>query len=235
MFLNITDLAVWKKKHRVDEKTKVFIVKGGYGDIKRALKQRGWVENKDKDSCCFDLKYTLKTSDIDYAALQPYQISNHFGKTTSITTKVGLTHSLKNLIWFNNVDVDTFYPRCFDLGIAEETEDFITDFKATKAQNYLKIFLREIRECFEQGKKLESKTVGKELLQVALDVSLRRVRDLDDLIDDPSAFEALVSDAEWKLLGADELTLESLAAKKHMAWFNKNQKANVSKKKKKRK
>ncbi len=65
-------MAVWKKKHRVDEKTKVFIVKGGYGDIKRALKQRGWVENKDKDSCCFDLKYTLKTSDIDYSALLPH-------------------------------------------------------------------------------------------------------------------------------------------------------------------
>jgi tubulin monoglycylase TTLL3/8 len=46
---------------------------------------------------------------------------------------VGLTHSLKNLIWFNNIDVDTFYPRCFDLGLPEETDDFITDFKATKA------------------------------------------------------------------------------------------------------
>jgi tubulin monoglycylase TTLL3/8 len=58
-------MATWKKKNRVDENTKVFIVKGGYGDIKRALKTRGWVENKDKDSPCFDLKYTLKTSDID--------------------------------------------------------------------------------------------------------------------------------------------------------------------------
>lgn len=58
-------MATWKKKNRVDESTKVFIVKGGYGDIKRALKTRGWVENKDKDSPCFDLKYTLKTSDID--------------------------------------------------------------------------------------------------------------------------------------------------------------------------
>jgi hypothetical protein len=43
VFLNITNMATWKKKNRVDEKTKVFIVKGGYGDIKRALKQRGWV------------------------------------------------------------------------------------------------------------------------------------------------------------------------------------------------
>ena len=62
------------------------------------------------------------------------------------------------------MDVDTFYPRCFDLGITEEIEDFITDFKATKAQNYLKIYLREIRECFDQGKKLVSQTVNKELL-----------------------------------------------------------------------
>ena len=64
--MNITDLSTWKKKHRVDENTKVFIIKGGYDDIKRALKQRGWVENKDKDSVCFDLKWTLKTKDIDH-------------------------------------------------------------------------------------------------------------------------------------------------------------------------
>ena len=71
MFLNITDIAVWRKKNKVDEKTKVFIIKGGYGDIRRALKMRGWVENKDKDSVCFNLKYTLKTSDIDYNNLLP--------------------------------------------------------------------------------------------------------------------------------------------------------------------
>lgn len=57
-------MATWKKKHRVDDKTKVFIIKGGYGDIKRALKSRGWVENPDKESPCFDFKWTLKSSDI---------------------------------------------------------------------------------------------------------------------------------------------------------------------------
>jgi hypothetical protein len=45
--------------------------------------------------------------------------------------------------------VDTFYPRCFDLAIPEEFDDFVTDFKATKAQSYLKIYLREIREAFD--------------------------------------------------------------------------------------
>jgi tubulin monoglycylase TTLL3/8 len=92
------------------------------------------------------------------------------------------------LIWFNNIDVDTFYPRCFDLGLLEETDDFITDFKATKASNYLKIYLREIREANDSGAQLVSLTVNDKLLRVAMDVCTRRVRDLDDLIDDPTAF-----------------------------------------------
>jgi tubulin monoglycylase TTLL3/8 len=181
-------MATWRKKNRVDEDTKVFIIRGGYGDVKRALKQRGWVENKDKESPCFDLKWTLKTKDIDTNTLLDNQIVNHFAKATSITTKVGLTHSLKNLIWFNNIDVDTFYPRCFDLGLQEEADDFISDFKATKAQCYLKIYAREIREAFESGSALVSSTVNKILLGVAVEVCTRRVRDLDDLIDDPTAF-----------------------------------------------
>jgi tubulin monoglycylase TTLL3/8 len=83
---------------------------------------------------------------------------------------------------------------------------------------------------------LNSQTVDKKLLQTACDVSFRRVRDLDDLIDDPTAFGALVSDAEWKILAADELTEESLAAKKHVDWMNKNDtKMAIKKKKKKRK
>ena len=83
------------------------------------------MENKDGESPCFDLKWTLKTKEIDHNNLEPYQIVNHFYKATSITTKVGLTHSLKNLIWFNSVDIDTFYPRCYDLGLTEELDDFV--------------------------------------------------------------------------------------------------------------
>lgn len=36
-------------------------------------------------------------------------------------------------------------------------------------------------------------------------VCQKRLRDLDDLIDDPTAFDALVTDEEWKVLGADEM------------------------------
>ena len=160
---------------------------------------------------------------------------NHFAKATSITTKVGLTHSLKNLIWFANVDIDTFYPRCFDMGLPEEFDDFTQEFKATKAQSFVKSYVRVMRETFDSGN-LPTSPLDKELVECALFVCQKRIRDLDELIDDPTAFEALVSDAEWRILGADELTEESLAQKKHTDWMKKNDfKMNPQKKKRKKK
>lgn len=62
-------MATWKKKYKVDDNVKVFILAGGYPDIRKALKRRGWVENKDPSSPCFDLKWTLKSRDIDHNIL----------------------------------------------------------------------------------------------------------------------------------------------------------------------
>jgi len=45
-------MKTWKKKHQVEEEAKVFIVSGGYGFLKKTLKKRGWVENKDHNSPC---------------------------------------------------------------------------------------------------------------------------------------------------------------------------------------
>ncbi len=124
VFANITDMKTWKKKNKVEEETKVFIVSGGYGFLKKSLRKRGWVENKDPNSICFDLKWTLKSKDIDHNNLKENQLVNHFPKAQAITTKVGLMHNLKNLIWFNNIDIETFYPRCYDLALPEEQDDF---------------------------------------------------------------------------------------------------------------
>ena len=227
--LNITDMKEWKKKNRVEPETKVFIVKGGYGDVRRALKQRGWVENKDKDSPCFDFKWTLMTKDIPHNDLQSHQLCNHFPTATSITTKVGLTHSLKNLIWFNCVDIDTFYPRCYDLAIGEELEDFIQEFKQNKAVSYMKIYVREMREAFAASgnsmtEEIKSKTVTDKIYKVAMKICKNRTRDLDDLIDDPQGFMSLVSENEWAILSQDEHTEDSLAAKKHKDWLKKQEK-----------
>jgi len=150
VFIKITDMADWKKKYRVDKRTKVFIVKGKkFPDVREALISRGWVENEDKKSCCFDLKWTVKIVDVEATILQEYQQVNHFPKTPLITSKVGLTHSLRNLFWFRNVDINTFYPRCFDLTVNQEHHDFCQEFKTIRAQSLLKIYVREMRTSFE--------------------------------------------------------------------------------------
>lgn len=224
--LNITDMKEWKKKNKVDPDTKVFIVKGGYGDVKKALRARGWVENKDKESPCFDFLWTLMTKDVVHAELSSHQIVNHFSTATSITTKVGLTHSLKNLIWFNSVDIDTFYPRCYDLAIQEELDDFIQEFKQVKAVSYLKIYVRQMREAFAMSgnsmtAEIKAHSVSDKVYKVAMKICRNRTRDLDDLIDDPNGFEALVSDKEWAILSQDEHSDASLAEKKHNDWLKK--------------
>ena len=71
---------------------------------------------------------------------------------------------------------------------------------------------------------LKSMTVGKKLLKVALKVCKQRTRDLDELIDDPNGFEALVNDNDWKILGADEMNEDELAQKKHTEWIKRQDK-----------
>lgn len=62
-------MAQWRKKYKLDDNTGVFICTGGYKDIKKALKARGWVQNKDPSSPCFDFKWVLKSKDIDHNTL----------------------------------------------------------------------------------------------------------------------------------------------------------------------
>ena len=114
---------------------------GGYPDFKNALLQRGWVKNPDSKSPCYELKFTLMGKDIDYGSLNETQIVNHFEKANALTTKVGISRSLRNLIWFNNVDIDAFYPRCYDCNDESEFEDFLEDFKTTKAESILKLYM----------------------------------------------------------------------------------------------
>lgn len=68
----ISDLAEWKKKQRLDPDTKVFIILGGYPDLKHSLLSRGWIENPDPNSLCFDVKWTLFAKDIIYDKLQVF-------------------------------------------------------------------------------------------------------------------------------------------------------------------
>lgn len=119
------DLQTWKRKNGVGYYQKVFIVKGGYADLRKALVERGWYENEDVWSPHYDFKWTTKICDINYLDLKNHQSVNHFNNNHHLTSKYGITRRLRTLILGHNVDADRFYPRCYDLGDQVDFENFV--------------------------------------------------------------------------------------------------------------
>ena len=186
---NCTDSSTWKKKNKLEKKTRVFKMIGSYPTIRKALHERGWVENKDKASPWFDLLWTLKQRDIDFESLRDGQIVNHFRFNGVITTKVGLCRNIGKVINFNNVDIDTFFPKCFALKDEGEWEDFEEQFKIQKAESILKRFAK-------------SEPIDPDMLDVAMTICRRNLLELDDIIDKP--LKCIVKDSEWLLLSKDD-------------------------------
>lgn len=58
-------METWKKTNGASD-AKVFIVKGKYTDFRNALLERGWIQNTDKHSSFFDLKWTTKVNDVTF-------------------------------------------------------------------------------------------------------------------------------------------------------------------------
>ena len=90
----VRDFADWKRKNNVPEDAKVFSMTGWYPCVKKALLDRGWYENPDRESQYFDLKWSLRSCDVAQDTLQPWQLTNHFLKNIAITTKVHRTLTL---------------------------------------------------------------------------------------------------------------------------------------------
>jgi hypothetical protein len=40
--------------------------------LKKALLQRGWIENPDETSHCFDLKWTIQAKELDHPNLEDF-------------------------------------------------------------------------------------------------------------------------------------------------------------------
>ncbi|NXS88439.1 TTLL3 monoglycylase, partial [Erpornis zantholeuca] len=88
--------------------------------------------------------WTIRLSTIDPELLQRIEVVNRYPRLQALCTKEGLCESLQNLSWFEQVDLNTFFPRCYRLGIIEEREAFIEDFRLTAARNLLKLALEKI-------------------------------------------------------------------------------------------
>jgi hypothetical protein len=192
------------------------LVIGGSVDISDALVKRGWNDLKDADPKVFsyNLLNTIKIADIPFDDIPDNIIVNHFRRGGEITRKVGLLKSLRNL-YYMNVCPDDFFPRAYDLGEKQDVEDFIEDFKTSKA-------IALLRNC----KELNGMNVNKDEITTSLNIVKRKLNLLIGATNLDNKFEKIkqrtfnktytknenfeiekISDKEWEIISNENMDI----------------------------
>ncbi|XP_039368566.1 protein monoglycylase TTLL8 isoform X7 [Mauremys reevesii] len=100
--------------------------------------------------------WTIKKDAINYHNLHCDQMLNHYAKTGSFTTKIGLCLNLRNLPWYVPANPNTFFPRCYGIYMDDEKHDFIEDFRNTAACSILK-WVISLNACDKKTQKSKGK------------------------------------------------------------------------------
>jgi len=200
-----------QKNDKNNQKKKFFIVTGGYPDVVENLSIRGWERENNVKSIDFDYIWTLKTNEINFMLLKNHQLCNHFFRNGQITRKSGLSNNIKNL-YYKDIDPMNFFPRCYDLSVKIELEDFKQDFKITWAMSLLKLFQKE---ALEKKNHVNSTKLTHEVITTAIKIVERYLfilenkgQYLNELMNNNNRV-FLVSDEEWKIIYLQELTQTS--------------------------
>ena len=69
--------------------------------------------------------------------------------------------NLRSLKWFATVDPDLFFPRCYDVTQPEELDDFILDYKQTRALSILQSILKKAGITRLKGLRRPATRLGK--------------------------------------------------------------------------
>ncbi|KAI2528102.1 ARPC4-TTLL3 fusion protein [Homo sapiens] len=137
------------------EQKKIFTIQGCYPVIRCLLRRRGWVEKKmvhrsgptllppqkDLDSSAMGDSDTTEDEDEDEdEEFQPSQLFDFddllkFDDLDGThALMVGLCLNLRNLPWFDEVDANSFFPRCYCLGAEDDKKAFIGDKQPKKQE-----------------------------------------------------------------------------------------------------
>ncbi|KAK9973494.1 hypothetical protein ABG768_024221 [Culter alburnus] len=161
--------------------------------------------------------WTTKRDSIDCRSLRKDQMTNHYAKSGSFTTKVGLCLNLRNLQWFDEADPDTFFPRCYRLGAEDEKHAFIEDFRRTACTSLLLYVLEkyggdsewerigEVHDAKSHGpskrrKQHTNQRVGTSLIDNALHVCQEYLNSLEHCdIDITLETTPTLSEQQWKV------------------------------------
>ncbi|KAG1942647.1 protein monoglycylase TTLL8 [Pimephales promelas] len=152
--------------------------------------------------------WTTKRDSIDCRSLRKDQMTNHYAKAGSFTTKVGLCVNLRNLQWFDEADPDTFFPRCYRLGAEDEKHAFIDDFRRTACTSLLLYVLEKYGGDSEweriglskRRKQHTNQRVGTSLIDNALHVCQEYLNSLEHCdIDVTLETTPTLSEQQWKV------------------------------------
>ena len=201
------------KDEKNNPRKKTFIVTGGYADVVKNLTQRGWVREQNAKSLDFDYIWTLKTNEINFIQLKNWQMANHYFRNGQITRKSGLSKNIKNL-YFLGADPMNFFPRCYDLSVKNELQDFKQDFKFTWTISLLIMFQKEANEQGNNSGK--SRRFTSQVISTAINIIDRHLflleengvlKDINNLKNSKKIY--LISEQEWNIIYLPELTQNS--------------------------
>ena len=156
---------------------------GNFPDFLEALTKRNWKQTKEPEKLSYDFLFALKITDVPFEALDENVIINHLRKIGEVTKKTGLLKNLRNL-YYLNLSPDDFYPRAYDISERQDIEDFIEDFKVSKAISLL-------RKC----QSLQGKNVNKKEIETAL------TYEKNEMFNIPK-----ISDEDWEIISNENIT-----------------------------
>ncbi|CAK9004906.1 Isocitrate lyase (ICL) (Isocitrase) (Isocitratsysase) [Durusdinium trenchii] len=206
-----------RRAHNVEPtgQERIFCFEGPDEHIRRALllQEPPWVENESVTSQIFHLKWTVSDSEADYCELREGALFNHFQKNRELTTKVGLANNLRRFACEEQVDIDRFFPRCYDMSSASDVQDFVLDFRRGAALNVLRQHLRLSAWAAERQRLMEvakmdwagsSYMCNVNVLRIAVKALVHWLEDLDGSFLEapprPSWLRERVSALEWDAL-----------------------------------
>jgi hypothetical protein len=99
-------LATLRSRRGLAKDKRILVLVGGNKTVRKTLAERGFEEVPDKegDGTAFELKWTLSHYDINFDALLPCQLANHFPNSgCELGAKVGMHRNLRALRWFDRV------------------------------------------------------------------------------------------------------------------------------------
>ncbi|OMJ74302.1 hypothetical protein SteCoe_26789 [Stentor coeruleus] len=175
----------WKANNSIPVGKKVFIINGNYPDVRKALLQRGWVENSDNESIYFDLKWA-RNARVPQNMLE-WQFYNHFPRNFELSVKWQLYDNIKMTNKVTRANYLTFMPRSFRLD-SKGHEDFSETFKANYSVSILKNFM-----------KYPNKYLPDQII-IANTICKRWIQELEKQNYFEERVSPLVMNIEWKIL-----------------------------------